>query len=152
MEKRRCITLSPLEEDDYKLLPLPLSKIVLKGKKKYGKIKETLYYRSVTCLTYWSLVMLSNALSPEIGGNFIESMNAPDYQEERLKSKAGMPVTNIELKKERFKEFDPPSYSIFGRILDNSFKKLETTNNIIRGSKTNKRLYGTSLRIYPTYP
>lgn len=130
IKEKKCIKPSPLEEDEYKLLPLPLGKIKLKGENKKNKPVQFEYYRSVTCLTYWSLVMLSNALSPEIGGNFIESMNAPDYQEERLKSKAGMPVTNIDLKKDRFKEFDQDSYSIFGRILDNSFKKLETTTNI----------------------
>ncbi|HLP57815.1 MAG TPA: hypothetical protein VK186_03255 [Candidatus Deferrimicrobium sp.] len=31
--------------------------------------------RYYPCFTNWSLAMLDNALSPEIGGNFIESIN-----------------------------------------------------------------------------
>jgi hypothetical protein len=80
---------------------------------------EMYYYRSSTCVTYWSLVMLNNALSPEIGGNFIESMNAPEYYERRLRYRLGMPVMNWELKKEKFFDFHPQSYAIFQKTMDN---------------------------------
>ncbi|UCH93087.1 MAG: hypothetical protein JSV88_22755, partial [Candidatus Aminicenantes bacterium] len=101
---------------DRKLLPLPLAKIRIDKEGKKG------YYRSVTCNTYWFLVMLKDALSPEIGGNFIESMNAPEYYEERLKKRAGMPSMNWELEKKEFIEFDPDSYKILIRIMNNEIK------------------------------
>lgn len=108
----------------YDLLPLPLATIKIDDE---GMIE---YSRSVSCLAYWSLVMLINALSPEIGGNFIESLNAPNYYEKRLKSKTGMPVTDLEVKKKRFYQFDPDSYAIFNRILDNRQKNEETKQQI----------------------
>ncbi len=121
-DKKKCRENRQWEEEKYNLLPLPLAKIEIDKKGVYK------YYRSVTCLTYWSLVMLNNALSPEIGGNFIESMNAPDYYEERLINKLGMPVMNIELKKKRLRDFDPESYAILDRALENSIKNVETKN------------------------
>ncbi len=100
-----------------KLLPMPLAKIGVKKNSKY-----VYYYRSVSCTTYWCLALLKDALSPEIGGNFIESMNAPEYYEERLKKRAGMPSMNWELDKKEFIKFDPDSYYILSRIVDNGMK------------------------------
>jgi hypothetical protein len=116
--------ISQIHESEYNLLPLPLAKNYLDGK------EEDVYYRSVTCITFWSLVMLRNALSPEIGGNFIESINAPDYYEERLKNKIGMPLMDGEINKKKFREFDPQSYSILSRIMDNGRKNEETLKKI----------------------
>lgn len=96
------------------LLPLPLAEIQVNDED-----KSIYYYRSVTCTTYWSLVMLQNALSPEIGGNFIESMNAPTYYTKRLRMRAGMPTMDWELDKEEFIEYDKESYSILNRTMDN---------------------------------
>jgi KaiC/GvpD/RAD55 family RecA-like ATPase len=129
--KEECIKnyLLKKEKDEYKLLPLPLARVEFSGENEDGKEEKCHYYRSLTCLTYWSLVMLKNALSPEIGGNFIESMNAPDYYEERLRKRFGMPVTNMEMKKEKFSEFDPPSYAILSRIWENGVKNSETLEN-----------------------
>jgi circadian clock protein KaiC len=100
------------QKEKYHLLPLPLAR------NHFTEVGSPVY-RSITCLTYWSLVMLKNALSPEIGGNFIESMNAPEYYEQRLKNKAGMPVTYLEIKKEKYHSFDPESYAILEKIFEN---------------------------------
>lgn len=118
-DKEKC-SKKALLGHNYNLLPIPLAKIVLDEKKKIE------YFRSVTCLTLWSLVMLKNALSPEIGGNFIESMNAPEYYVERLRNRLGMPVRNLEIKKKQFIEFDQESYSIFDKTVENALKCGET--------------------------
>lgn len=101
---------------DRKLLPLPLARIEIDENSNKG------YYRSVTCTTYWCLALLKDALSPEIGGNFIESMNSPDYYVRRLRMRAGMPSMNWELDKKEFIKFDPDSYYILNRIVDNGMK------------------------------
>lgn len=105
-----------MHKDERKLLPLPLAKNKLNKNDKKG------YHRSVSCITYWCLAMLKNALSPEIGGNFIESMKAPEYYKRRLEFRAGMPSMNWELDKEEFIKTDPESYSIFNRIVENGIK------------------------------
>jgi hypothetical protein len=122
-DKEKC-SKKYLLSGKYNLLPLPLAAIKLDEK---GEMR---YFRSVTCLTYWSLVMLKNALSPEIGGNFIESINAPDYYEKRLSDKSGMPVTNWEVKKKKFVQFDQESYAILGRVLDNGLLNIKTLGKI----------------------
>jgi len=115
------------------LMPLPLAKIKVskKGNNFY-------YYRSVTCATYWSLVMLKNALSPEIGGNFIESLNSSEYYKKRLKMRAGMPTMNWELEKDEFTEYDPDSYSIMQRIVDNGIKSEKLNMEIYSRIKENQ--------------
>jgi hypothetical protein len=74
--------------------------------------------------------MLKNALSPEIGGNFIESMNAPDYYEERLKNKYGMPIIDWEIDKKKYREFDPEPYSILRRIMESGQENENTQKKI----------------------
>jgi len=130
LDQKKCVEnyLSKLTEKKYTLFPLPLADIKLNEVEPENK--GNVYYRSVTCLTYWSMVMLGNALSPEIGGNFIESMNAPEYYEKRLKQRAGMPVENWEVRKENFRRFDPNSYFIFDRILDNGLKNVSLIQKI----------------------
>ncbi|MCX6580732.1 MAG: hypothetical protein NT166_11175 [Candidatus Aminicenantes bacterium] len=117
--KKNC--LSPAK---YHLLPLPLAAI------KVDEKEEHKYYRSVACFTYWSLAMLDNALSPEIGGNFIESINAPNYYQQRLSDKAGMPIANREVKIKKYHEFDRESYSIFERILANRHEYEHTKREV----------------------
>jgi hypothetical protein len=63
--------------------------------------------------------MLKGALSPEIGGNFIESLSSPEYYRYRLRSRAGMPFMNRELKKKEYATFDPQAYQLLDRITDN---------------------------------
>lgn len=118
IKKDKCMKKHLSEE--YHLLPLPLAKIEFDNKG-----NKFPYYRSITCLAYWSLVMLKNALSPEIGGNFVESMNAPEYYEWRLKNKAGMPVSYMEIQKRKYRSFDPESYDILDSIFENDNKKFE---------------------------
>ena len=129
---------SNVHENPTKVLPLPLAEIeidlkdILKSEESTQKIK---YYRSITCLTYWALAMLKNALSPEIGGNFIESMNAPNYYAKRLSLKKGMPVTNWELTKKRFSDFDPNSYELLEKIMANGQENedlLEAISNYLK--------------------
>jgi hypothetical protein len=117
--------LSSIYDRDRKLLPLPLAKIEVKKNK-----DVYYYYRSVSCTTYWCLALLKDALSPEIGGNFIESMNAPEYYERRLRMRAGMPSLNWELDKKEFIDIDPDSYYILNRIVDNGLK-YEVLSNAI---------------------
>jgi KaiC/GvpD/RAD55 family RecA-like ATPase len=126
LNKEECMKNYLLKKEEYKLLPLPLARVEFSGKDRNDQIKTCYLYRSVTCLTCWSLVMLKNALSPEIGGNFIESMNSPDYYEERLRNRFGMPVTQMEMKKEKFRDFDPDSYAILSRIWENGVKNDDT--------------------------
>ncbi|MCU0288195.1 MAG: AAA family ATPase [Acidobacteria bacterium] len=115
-DKNKCME-KCLSSIKYHLLPLPLADMEKKKK-----------YRSVACVSYWSLVMLDKALSPEIGGNFIESINAPNYYQQRLSDKAGMPITNREVKIEKYREFDPESYFIFDRLLNNNVEKSKAFN------------------------
>jgi len=100
-------------EDNFekKLLPLPLAEIAINEKHSY--------YRSVSCHTYWCLVMLEDALSPEIGGNFIESLLASEYYKWRLSMEAGMPVVNPELSKQEYIDINPDAYALVKRIVDN---------------------------------
>jgi KaiC/GvpD/RAD55 family RecA-like ATPase len=100
-------------EYNRELLPLPLGKSDMNGRP---------LYRSVSCNTYWCLVMLKDALSPEIGGNFIESLVATDYYKERLKNKAGLPIVNWELAKKEYSDIDSSAYTLMKRIADNGAK------------------------------
>ncbi len=137
MDKEKCLAKLRMKnyqlvEDSYHLLPLPLAAV------KYRKDETDHnlgYYRSISCFTSWSLVMLRNALSPEIGGNFIESINAPEYYEERLKNRFGMPVTRMEVNKKRYREYDPTSYMIFDRQLANNQAHQKTLGNIRKAIK-----------------
>ncbi|HLP44535.1 MAG TPA: ATPase domain-containing protein [Candidatus Kapabacteria bacterium] len=113
-----------LKSANYHLLPLPLATIKADTEGEYK------YYRSITCFTNWSLTMLDNALSPEIGGNFIESINAPDYYQQRLSDKAGMPIANREVNIKKYHEFDRESYTIFERILNNRHEYEDTKRKV----------------------
>lgn len=126
LSRRWYSQLNHMDLEDRKLLPIPLVK---------HKVKDRYYYRSVTCITYWSLVMLGNALSPEIGGNFIESMNSPGYYRDRLKMRVGMPIRNWELKREKYKNFDPASYELLARIIDNNAQYEKAKENISQAVK-----------------
>lgn len=132
------------------LLPMPLAENIIDETD-----KKRVYYRSVTCVTYWSLVMLKNALSPEIGGNFIESMNAPEYNEKRLKMRAGMPYMNWQLDKERYIQFDPGSYNILSRVVSNGIKLeklfMETSIKAKRHSKNEKGLITEEMTEYEEF-
>ncbi len=124
----------PKIDETHSLLPLPLAEVEI-GIEEENLSGSSRCYRSVTCMTYWSLVMLNNALSPEIGGNFIESINAPEYYEERLKYRLGMPVMNWQVKKEKFYQFHKESYSIFHKIVENYEKSHELGNKITEIAK-----------------
>jgi hypothetical protein len=76
-EKGKCMRTyfrNLIKEENYKLLPLPLAEMKCGG-------KGSGIYRSVTCLTYWSLVMLKNALSPEILFPEIAFIDAEEFNE-----------------------------------------------------------------------
>ncbi len=116
------------------LLPLPLAKIVCKG----NDGKPLTYYRSVTCVTYWCLVMLQDALSPEIGGNFIESLVAPEYYKGRLSIRAGMPAVNLELGKQEYIDNDEKAYALMRRIVANGEAHEELNKALSENLKAKK--------------
>ena len=117
-----------LPNSERKLLPLPLAKVGIEETGGY-------YYRSVSCNTYWCLVMLKDALSPEIGGNFIESLVAPEYYKKRLKSKAGMPSVNWELGKQEFIDIAPEAYALMNRVTDNGIIHEELNKKLSNSKK-----------------
>jgi circadian clock protein KaiC len=137
LSRRWYSQLYKAHQGNRKLLPLPLAKNKISENNEWG------YYRSVNCIAYWSLVMLKNALSPEIGGNFIESMIAPEYYKRRLKMRAGMPSMNWELEKKEFIEFDPDSFGILSRTINNGLKNEDLDKGIskeLAGQQESKRI------------
>ncbi|MBU2690831.1 MAG: AAA family ATPase [Candidatus Eisenbacteria bacterium] len=113
-------------DKNYHILPLPLAPIDMSPTvKEIGTI-----YRSVTCVTYWFLAMLKGALSPEIGGNFIESMSSPDYYNHRLRENTGIPILDWELEKEEYVRLDPEAYNVTRGIIDTGMRYEATLENI----------------------
>jgi hypothetical protein len=79
--------------------------------------------------TVWCLGIIKEALSPEIGWIFIDTLTSQEYVEKRARAKRGFPHGYEDLM--LMKEFDPDAYEILLNIIDTKGKK-ENIENIKR--------------------
>ncbi len=77
--------------------------------------------RSCTCETVWCLSLVREALSPEIGWIFIDTLTSKGWIEKRFKLRCGFPYNLEEIKS--MERFDLPAYSIAQAIVDNKRSK-----------------------------
>ncbi|HXO27774.1 MAG TPA: ATPase domain-containing protein [Thermoanaerobaculia bacterium] len=73
--------------------------------------------RSCTCETVWCLGVVREALSPEIGWIFIDTLTSKEWVEKRSKLRSGFPYNLEEIKS--MERFDMGAYKILREIVDN---------------------------------
>lgn len=85
---------------------------------------------SYSAYDIYCLGIVKEALSPEIGWIFIDSLTHPEWVKNRAKARVGFPVKDEDLKNSEIRAYDPEAYEVVDKILDSnnsdySYKKRE---------------------------
>ena len=92
---------------------VPSDKVGVLNLPKVSKKKKSYSAYDVYCLG-----IVKEALSPEIGWIFIDSLTHPEWIKKRAKARVGFPVKDEYLKNSDITEHDPKSYKAVDRIID----------------------------------